>query len=629
MLSLSRSVRGAADAAAFLSDARLARELREASCVLVQVFWNGAEEESVAEVAEAVLRAAPGAVIVGACSSGFICEGQMSREGIGLSVACFRLSRLVPAFIEAAEGSEREVGRALGEELSRCSELKAALLLAPALNLDASSLGRAFGEALPTLPIFGGGATQDGDGSSGILFGAAVRPRGVAAIGLCGAELSVEIQSLFDWRPLGPAVVLSETGAGCIRRINGRPAFDLYREKLDIRDSEDVHLLEFPLLLERGGGYLACNPISVTPDGGVRISAEARSGESARLGVLDMASLEESVDAAAASLCAFGPEAIFLYSCVCRLFTLQEECSMEILPFQALAPAAGFFTSGEFSRLGSEVLLLNSSEVVVGLREGAPAPRRAACAEDGRQSPVPAIERHIRATSRLFRFIGSLTDSLGAEVVERRKAEERAKAAAAEKEELLRELQHRVKNSMAIISSIASLESMRAELPETKAALGSLESRVSALASLYDILFYTGSIEEIGLAGYLGRVVDSAAAGLGADARGISVGRELAPVGIDVKRAISLGLIVNELVTDCVKHAFPSGGGRIDVSLSLEGGELALSVEDDGVGLGPGFSESALSSLGLTLVRSLADGLGAKLSIRGEPSARFELRFPL
>lgn len=154
----------------------------------------------------------------------------------------------------------------------------------------------------------------------------------------------------------------------------------------------------------------------------------------------------------------FGPEGIFLYSCVCRLFTLQEETEMETLPFQGIAPTSGIFTSGGFCRLGEDLQLLNSSEVVVALREGLPAHPLAAEGPVVLRVANPSRERHIRMTSSLLHFVGALTESLGEELAERGRAEEREKAISAEKENLLRELQHRVKNSLAVISSIASLE---------------------------------------------------------------------------------------------------------------------------------------------------------------------------
>jgi len=221
-------------------------------------------------------------------------------------------------------------------------------------------------------------------------------------------------------------------------------------------------------------------------------------------------------------------------------------------------------------------------------------------------------------------------EGLTAEVLERKLAEEYAKAIAAEKQILLRELQHRVKNSMAIIASIANIEASQSPVPEAREALEKLESRIAALASLYDILYFTGDIEQIDLGDYLGQVVDNVAEGLGADTKGIAIYRYAESVRIDVKRAISIGLVVNELVTDCIKYAFPEGGGgKIEAHLERKGNEIILWVEDNGVGLPLDLDIARTASFGLTLVRSLAAQLNAEFSIKSEGGVKFELRLPL
>jgi two-component sensor histidine kinase len=630
MLQLSRRIHSDDDIALLFSDIALSRALAESSGVLVQVFWNGSGEPALEGVRASLRRFAPKAVLVGVRSAGQLAEGELVREGIVVSVSCFARATLKPFCIDDVSGKEEESGRTLALSLASCSDVKAALLLVPPLAIDASSLLRGLRGAFPSLAIFGGGSSEGRDARSGILCGGKLLPRGAVVVALCGPELRVDIRLLFDWRPLGPAMTVTEVEDGRIRRIDGKPAFEHYRNNLDIQDGDDLYLLEFPLLIERDGELIARNTLSVEDDGAVRLGADAFPGEIARLGYLDTDSLREDVGRACRSLRAFCPEGIFLYSCVCRLFTLQEGVDSETMPFQAIAPTCGAYTSGEFIGSGGRMRLLNSSEVVVALREGPPSPLAERAAPPAFIVSNPIRERHARMTSHLFRFIGALTESLGAEVVERKRAEEAAKAASSEKEMLLRELQHRVKNSMSAISSIASIEARQSGSPEARAALEKLESRISALASLYDILYVSGEVEEIALGEYLRRVVDYAAESLGADAKCISISRSVEEVRIDVKRAISIGLVVNELVTDSIKYAFPSGcEGRVDISLKREGGDIVLRIEDDGIGLPSAAAAAGGSGFGLMLVKSLASQLEAEFSSRSEGGARFELRFAL
>jgi two-component sensor histidine kinase len=626
MLQMSSRVHSVDDLEAFLVDPRLARSMREARSVLVQLYWNCPDNAIVRAMASCIGRLEPKAVIVGCYSSGQIADGFVVRTGVVVAVSCFGQARLAPLFLDVEEGREEETGAALASTLARMEGIKGALLVVTALTIDASALIAGVRREAPSLVVFGGGAAHDADGGLDILFDGKMAARGVVAVGMAGEELEIEVRTLFDWKFLGPPLELTEVEGGCIRRIDGKPAFEHYRKILGIEDRNDLYLLEFPLLIERNGLLIARNTLSAEADGGVRIGADAYSGECARLGYLDVNALGKSVTNAVHSLRGFRPQAIFLYSCVCRLFTLQEGTAMETLPFESLAPTAGVFTSGEICRYGGSPQLLNSSEIVVALREGPAAAGPEAEGEPEAHVANASGERHMRITSLLFRFISSITERLGAEVVERKRAEEEARETAKERERLLREFQHRVKNSMAMISGIASIESHNSGSQETRAALQKIETRIGALASLYDLLYVTGSIEEIELSDYLGRVVDSAATGHGADARGITVERSAERIRIDVKRAVSLGLMVNELVTNSLKYAFPDGRrGRIAVRLFREGGKIVLTVEDDGVGV----DEATLadgSGFGLTLVRSLAAQLDASLSLRGDRGLRMELR---
>ena len=204
-----------------------------------------------------------------------------------------------------------------------------------------------------------------------------------------------------------------------------------------------------------------------------------------------------------------------------------------------------------------------------------------------------------------------------------------AKAAADEKAALLKELQHRVKNSMSLIAAISRIESAGAAHPETKGALAALEARITAVGDLYEVLYDSGGIESVDLFDYLTRVVDSAAASVGGESGRIEFDRSLERCPMDLKRAVNLGLIVNELITDSLKHAFPEGrAGRIRVVLAREGDGLMLEVGDDGVGYPPGFVPEEAEGFGLKMVFLLAKQLDGKLSFESAGGGiRVRLRF--
>jgi len=225
--------------------------------------------------------------------------------------------------------------------------------------------------------------------------------------------------------------------------------------------------------------------------------------------------------------------------------------------------------------------------------------------------------------------LSAANDGLVREIGDRQRAEAKAVAMAAEKAMLLRELQHRVKNSLNIIVSLIALESEKSGSTELRSSLDTLESRVSALAALYDILYDTGGIDRLPLDSYLDCVISAAAESLGVDAKGIRLTADIAPVAMDMKRAVSLGLIVNELVTDCLKYAFPDGArGTVRVGLAAEPGRYLLVVEDDGVGLPDGFDPESGDGFGFKLVGMLSRQLHGEFSWSGGAGSRFSLAIP-
>jgi Signal transduction histidine kinase len=210
-----------------------------------------------------------------------------------------------------------------------------------------------------------------------------------------------------------------------------------------------------------------------------------------------------------------------------------------------------------------------------------------------------------------------------------RRVDELAEAAR-EKETLLRELQHRVKNSLALIVSLVNLQMARGGSEETLEALSGLQGRVYALSSAYDLLSRRNPSSGVLLDVYLERLIDSIATSLGGDERGISVVKDIEAIAVDGKRAVNLGLAATELVTDCFKYAFPAGRrGSVRVSARSSGAMLVLEVSDDGVGLPEDFSVEGSKGLGMVLVATLAKDLGGGFEVVRGSGSLFRVTIPL
>lgn len=199
-----------------------------------------------------------------------------------------------------------------------------------------------------------------------------------------------------------------------------------------------------------------------------------------------------------------------------------------------------------------------------------------------------------------------------------------------EKEALLHEIQHRVKNSIAMISSFIALEEGRAAEEGGSRILENLRFRVDSISTLYRLLFSTGDPTTVELRSYLEKLVSDISQTI--DRPGVALRLELDELSIDTKRAVPLGILCTELVSNALRHGFDEGGeGSVGVRLSSAEGRLRLLVEDGGRGLPGGFDLAREEGLGLQIARMLALQLKGRLEAGpGEGrGARFLLDMPL
>jgi two-component sensor histidine kinase len=197
---------------------------------------------------------------------------------------------------------------------------------------------------------------------------------------------------------------------------------------------------------------------------------------------------------------------------------------------------------------------------------------------------------------------------------------------------LYTQLQHRIKNSLALITSLLSLQAEADPDERTKHAMASACSRLRVVGILYERLHKTRSVESIDLAGYLEEIVEAAVSSRRTPPR-IGIEADCEHVSIGTDRAVTVGLVVNELAMNAAHHAFAEGeGGVIRLRLSLAGTDVVLEVQDDGRGLSPDFRLGETSSLGSLLLTSLTAQLGGSIEAGagiGGRGAGFRLRFPM
>lgn len=218
------------------------------------------------------------------------------------------------------------------------------------------------------------------------------------------------------------------------------------------------------------------------------------------------------------------------------------------------------------------------------------------------------------------------------DVTDRRRAEESLRGALREKEVLLKEVHHRVKNNLAIVASLVGLQRRRMRDEELKGFLMDMEGRIRSIAMVHETLYQARDLAGINFSEYLNSLTSTIFRFY--DMPHSSVGLKLdVPPGLsfDVSTMVPCGLILNELVTNALKYAFP-GGKRGELSISLGPGDddrYTLAVRDNGVGLPEGFDVRNAESLGLRLVGLLAEQLEGDLDVvrPGETGTEFRVTF--
>jgi|GEM_PF-2141874 len=236
----------------------------------------------------------------------------------------------------------------------------------------------------------------------------------------------------------------------------------------------------------------------------------------------------------------------------------------------------------------------------------------------GQSSPVQLVTRHRRkdgSTYDIFLAIepfrgpsGNSFISIGLDYTERSKLEADLRRSLAERETLLRELHHRTKNNLQVVSSLLSLESSRRDDASVRASLGDMEKRVGAMALAHERLYQSRSLSSLELGPYLESILRLCLEAYDSGPR-IRHRLEAPKIAVSVEVASPLGLIVTELATNTAKHGYPDGGpGSVLLRLEREGeGELRLHYRDDGVGLPPDHDPGGGEHLGMVLIRTLAE----------------------
>jgi two-component sensor histidine kinase len=209
----------------------------------------------------------------------------------------------------------------------------------------------------------------------------------------------------------------------------------------------------------------------------------------------------------------------------------------------------------------------------------------------------------------------------------RQEAEQSIRDALAEKEVLLREIHHRVKNNMQVIHSLLSLQSRQVEDPKAREALQESRDRVRSMSLVHEKLYLATDLARVNFGEYARQLTAHLRQSFGQRAERVEVRVDADDARLAVDSAIPCGLIINELVSNAIKHGYADGRrGEIQVALHRRNGCFHLVVADDGKGVAEGVDLQ--QTLGMRLVESLVRQLHGEMRRTGPPGTRFEIEFP-
>ena len=235
-----------------------------------------------------------------------------------------------------------------------------------------------------------------------------------------------------------------------------------------------------------------------------------------------------------------------------------------------------------------------------------------------------------RETRVAYDELRSINASLRREINERQLVEERLKVSLQDKEVLLKEIHHRVKNNLQVISSLLDLQASHIKDEQARLSINDSRARVLSMALIHEKLYQTEDLAKVDFGEYLRTLATQVFDSYKAGEQTIALHIHADPIYLNMDKAIPCGLILNELVANSLKYAFPSGqSGQIHIELRARGDdEVVLSVGDNGVGLPPEVDFRKTDSLGMKLIGVLTTQLRGSIELRQGPGTTFEIAFP-
>ena len=319
----------------------------------------------------------PSCEAAGTMSAGEIMEGRLMEEGILISALLFETSAIQVFRLDGVKGNEIQIGREVCRILDGVSDIAGAELMFPGTSMNTQYMYEEISKCRPSIRIFGGypGGHKLNSPEHFIFNADDVMYDSLLLIAYIGKDLHIDVDKTVGWEALGLPFKVTRAAGNHLIELDGRPAAEVYEKFLQI--DRKVHnnaeeSFEFPLLGRQNGDDRLRSTVHIEEDGSVFLHGFVTVGMDIYLSYGNPSNIVEKANERLEALRHFKPQAILLYSCVVRKTFWEDFVDMEMVPFQKIAPSAGFHTWGEIMRVHEtgELAEHNITLLSIAMREG-------------------------------------------------------------------------------------------------------------------------------------------------------------------------------------------------------------------------------------------------------------------
>ena len=356
------------------------RAENEAHATLFRIYSDDMDLGHIQHVCDILDEKMPEALYLGCTSNANIIDGALTNASIILSCTVFEreTTQLKVMQFPFLEENVKEDVRALKEYCDANPWVGAVEMHATIMDMSMREFCDEMSGLRSDIQVFGGGAfNPDMDDETAAVFskGNGFLGHGIVFLLLGGSDFHVYSTFISGWKPLTRRFTVTKANKETLYELDGEPAFNVYQRFLSISRSDKFfsNTLEFPMFMDHNGIDLLRCPLAVNDDDSLKMSSDMVENASVRLAYGDPATILSSIRHDGQKIANFQPEIIQTFSCAARrAFWGDENISDETILFSSVAPTAGFYTHGEFLRIGGDMLNFNVTLVIAAMREGEP-----------------------------------------------------------------------------------------------------------------------------------------------------------------------------------------------------------------------------------------------------------------